>query len=188
LPTGAGEPRTITPQGVGELQNGSAHFLPDGQHIIFTAQGSNHQMRSFVMDLSGENLHAVTPEGVTFADYLVSPDGKLVFTLDANEKVELFPLDGGAPRTIPGLEAEEVPFQWSEDSSSILVFQKGGVPLKVFRVNINTGKRERLPDLSPADATGVVTVGPVVSTRDASRFVYSYYQVISVLYVVSGLR
>jgi len=62
------------------------------------------------------------------------------------------------------------------------------VPLKVFRVNINTGKRERLPDLSPADATGVVTVGPVVSTRDASRFVYSYYQVISVLYVVSGLR
>jgi eukaryotic-like serine/threonine-protein kinase len=188
LPTGAGEPRTIIPQGVGELQNGSAHFLPDGQHIIFTAQGANHQMRSFVMDLSGANLHPVTPEGVTFADYLVSPDGKLVFTLDANEKVELFPLDGESPRSIPGLEPQEVPFQWSEDSSSVLVFQKGGVPLKLFRVNIATGKREQLPDLSPADATGVVTVGPVVSTRDASRFVYSYYQVISVLYVVSGLK
>jgi len=188
LPTGAGESRTITPQGVGGLQNGSAHFLPDGEHIIFAAQEPHHLMRSFVMDLSGGSLRPVTPEGVTFADYSVSPDGKFVATLDANDKVELFSLDGGNPRPIPGLEAEEIPFQWSEDSSSVYVFQKGDVPLKVFRVNINTGKRDRLPDISPADATGVVTVGPVVSTHDASRFVYSYYQVISVLYVVSGLK
>jgi Tol biopolymer transport system component len=188
LPTGAGESRTITPQGVGQLQNGSAHFLPDGEHIIFTAQEPHHLMRSFVMDLSGGNLRPVTPEGVTFADYSVSPDGKFVATLDANDKVELFPLDSGSPRPIPGLEAEEIPFQWSDDSSAVYVFQKGDVPLKVFRVNINTGKRDRLPDISPADATGVVTVGPVVSTHDASRFVFSYYQVISVLYVVSGLK
>jgi serine/threonine protein kinase/Tol biopolymer transport system component len=188
LPTGAGEPRTIVPAGIEELQNGSAHFLPDGQHIIFTGHEPHHLMRSFVIDISGDNLHPVTAEGVPFADYSVSPDGKLVASLDANDKAELYALDGSSPKPIPGLEVEEIPFQWSDDSSSVFVFQKGEVPLKVFRVNVNTGKRERLPDLSPADATGVVTVGPVVSTRDGSRFVYSYYQVISVLYVVSGLK
>ena len=31
-------------------------------------------------------------------------------------------------------------------------------------------------------------IAPVVVTRDGSRFAYSYYQVFSVLYVISGLR
>ncbi len=35
---------------------------------------------------------------------------------------------------------------------------------------------------------GVANIAPVVVTRDGSRFAYSYYQVSSVLYLISGLR
>jgi hypothetical protein len=34
----------------------------------------------------------------------------------------------------------------------------------------------------------VVLIAPVVVSRDGSRFAYGYYQVFSVLYVISGLR
>src|SRR5258705_364976 len=40
----------------------------------------------------------------------------------------------------------------------------------------------------PDTTVGVVTIARVVVTRDGSRSAYSYYQVFSVLYLISGLR
>jgi hypothetical protein len=51
-----------------------------------------------------------------------------------------------------------------------------------------TGAKTLIQELQPGTATGVVTIAPVVVTRDAARFAYSYYQVFSVLYLISGLR
>jgi hypothetical protein len=42
--------------------------------------------------------------------------------------------------------------------------------------------------LQPGTTTGVVNIAPLVVTRDGSRFAYSYYQVFSVLYLISGLH
>jgi hypothetical protein len=43
-------------------------------------------------------------------------------------------------------------------------------------------------ELRPETSAGLVFVAPVVVNQGASRFAYSYYQVYSVLYEVSGLR
>jgi len=45
-----------------------------------------------------------------------------------------------------------------------------------------------IQELQPETTVGVVTIAPVVVTRDGSRSAYSYYQVFSVLYLISGLR
>jgi len=51
-----------------------------------------------------------------------------------------------------------------------------------------TGKKTVIQELQPPTSTGVVNIAPVVVTRDASRSAYSYYQVLSVLYLISGVR
>jgi hypothetical protein len=43
-------------------------------------------------------------------------------------------------------------------------------------------------ELVPADLDGVVSIAPVITNVDASEFVYSYYQTLSTLYVISGLN
>ena len=45
-----------------------------------------------------------------------------------------------------------------------------------------------LKQLKPTVPAGVVTVAPVVVSRDGTRFAYSYNQTLSVLYIVSGLQ
>lgn len=45
-----------------------------------------------------------------------------------------------------------------------------------------------MQDLQPETLSGVVSIAPVVISRDGSRFAYSYYQLFSVLYLISGLR
>jgi hypothetical protein len=78
--------------------------------------------------------------------------------------------------------------QWSEDNSSIYGYRKGEFPARVYQVNLATGKTTTIQELRPESSTGVVSVAPVVVNRDASRFAYSYYQVFSVLYIISGLK
>jgi hypothetical protein len=58
----------------------------------------------------------------------------------------------------------------------------------VYKVNLVTGKKTLIRELQPTTTTGVVYIAPVVVARDGSRFAYSYYQVSSVLYLISGLR
>ncbi len=51
-----------------------------------------------------------------------------------------------------------------------------------------TGEKTVIQELQPKTTNGVVYIAPVVVSRDGSRFAYSYYQVSSVLYVISGLQ
>jgi hypothetical protein len=58
----------------------------------------------------------------------------------------------------------------------------------VYRVNLPTGQKTLIQELRPETSVGVVKIAPVVMSRDGSRFAYSYSQVSSVLYLISGLR
>ena len=63
-----------------------------------------------------------------------------------------------------------------------------GIPAKVYKVNVVTGEKILVQELQPEATDGVVFIAPVVVTHDGSRFAYSYYQVLSVLYLISGLH
>jgi hypothetical protein len=102
--------------------------------------------------------------------------------------MSVFPLAGGSPRPVPGLESDFVPLRWSADNSSVFGYLPGHVPTNVYKVDLASGKKTLALQLQPATTTGVVYIAPVVITRDASRSAYSYYQVLSVLYLISGLK
>ncbi len=185
LPVGPGQPRDIPFSGLERIQNGTARFLPDGKGITVNGNEAGHGVRCYLLDLEGGKPRPITPEGITGG--LVSPNGKYILE-SGGQAVALYPLAGGAPLLIQGLEEGFVPFQWSADSSAIYGFRHGEVPARIYRVEIATGHKTLVQELQPETGTGVVNVMPVVGTRDGSRYAYSYYQVFSVLYLISGVR
>jgi len=97
------------------------------------------------------------------------------------------PVDGGPAVPLP-VPAQYDVVQWSKDSRSLYICRSGEVPLRIYQLGLSTGEQTFVRELAPPDRAGVIKVAPVVSTLDASAFAYSYYQTLSVLYVISGLR
>jgi serine/threonine protein kinase/WD40 repeat protein len=186
VPLGAGQARTIAISGLEQIHNGSAHFLADGKHFTVDANEPGHRERCYVVDLDGGKPTPITPEGIATA--LVSPDGKSVLHADDAGVVAVYPIAGGTPRPISHLEPGFIPLQWSKDKSSVYGYWRGRNPTGVYRVNLVTGQQTLIQDLQPPATAGVANIAPVVVTRDGSRFAYSYYQVLSVLYIISGLK
>ncbi len=187
VPLGPGQARTIAVPGLEEIYNGSAHFLADGKRITVNANEPGHGPRCYLLSLDGGKPIPITPEGITGG--LVSPDGQFVLRANDAGIVAVYPIAGdGSPRPIPDLEPGFVPLQWSEDNSSVYGYRPGQVRTKVYKVNLTSGDQTVIQELQPETTAGVANVAPVVVTRDGSRFAYSYYQVFSVLYIISGLR
>jgi len=184
VPIGPGQPRPVPTPGL-EIRNGSAHFLADGKRIAINASEPGHGVRCYLVDLEGAKPVPITPEGITGG--LVSPDGQSIL---ANNRgiVGVYSVSGGAPHAIPNLEPGFTPLEWTEDGSAAIGFVIGQIPTKVYKVNVATGETTLIQELRPESTTGVVSIAPVVATRDSSRFAYSYYQLFSVLYLVSGLH
>jgi serine/threonine protein kinase len=193
VPTGPGQPRTIAIPGL-DVQNGNVHFLGDGKHIALNANEPGHRERTYLVDFEGGKPVPITPEGIS--DGLISPDGQYVLRVDAAGGA-VYPTNGGPPRRIReprppiatrfSLQPGFTPVQWSEDNSSVYGYLPG-IPAKVYKVNLVTGENVLVQELQPEATDGVVFIAPVVVTRDGSRFAYSYYQVLSVLYLISGLH
>jgi serine/threonine protein kinase len=186
LPTGPGQPRPIDLSGFEHIQTGWARFL-DGQRLIVNGNEKDHSAnRCYVLDIAGGKPQAVTPEGTACGPS--SPDGRFVVGVGPKSAVAIYPIEDGPPRSVPGLEAGFVPVQWSTDSSFLYGYHQGELPTKIYEIEISTGKQTVVQELRPAAPAGVVTVSPVIASRDGTHFVYSYNQTLSVLYLISGLQ
>jgi hypothetical protein len=76
---------------------------------------------------------------------------------------------------------------WSADLRSVLVATRE-LPLKVSRVDLQTGKRDLVRELMPSDSAGVSSVGPVCILPDQNSYVFGYQRGLSDLHVVQGLK
>jgi serine/threonine protein kinase len=182
-PIGPGSPRDVPVTGLEQISNGISRFTSDGEHLTFNGNERGHGVRCYVVSVNGGKAAPVTPEGITGG--IISPDGKFVV---ANDPVTLYPVAGGAPRSIPNVQSGFIPTQWTDDASSVYVYRRGQVPVTVYKIDVVSGKQTVVRELEPETATGLVSIAPVEVTRDASRFAFSYYHVLSRLYVISGLR
>ena len=186
-PVGAGPARQITLPELDHLENGSAHFLPDGQHVVINGNAPGHSVRSYVVDVTAGKLgRAVTPEGVLGG--APSLDGKYIVASGPNRTLTLFPIEGGSPIPLPAPSPPYNFCQWLADGKSVAIVRSGELPLKVYRMELATGKTTLMRELNPSDRAGVVSIAPVVATHDASEFAFSYDQTLSVMYVISGLN
>jgi eukaryotic-like serine/threonine-protein kinase len=184
MPTAAGEPRELFVPSL-KLQNGAAHFLPDGKHIVFDGNEAGHSGRTYLMNIDDGKLRPVTSEG--FYATMPSPDGKYLAGGGHDGRLALYPVAGGDAIPLEGLDPKFVMAQWSADGHSLYVYHAGDVPMNIYRFEIATSKMKAVQTLAPATRTGVVSIAPVVTNLQANAYLYSYLETNSILYVVSGL-
>lgn len=186
LPIGPGQLRSIHVTGLAHVHNGWARFLPDGLRLTVNGDETGHAARCYVIDLGSGKATPATPDG--FSCGPSSPDGRAVVGKGPNGSNVIYFLDGRASQAIPSLNPRFNPQQWSNDGSLLYGSHAGEFPSHVYKVEIRTGKETLLQELKPGVPAGVVTVAPIVISRDGTHFAYSYNQTLSTLFLISGVR
>jgi hypothetical protein len=154
--------------------------------VLFTGKRSGElQQRSYVQDVPNGEPKAITPPG----DYgvAISWDGKWIAGVAKDNKIPLWPVDGGDSRSIAGAIDDERPVAWGQDGW-IWLFRRGEVPAYIHRQNTVTGERKPWTTLDPPDKTGVFSIVEFVVTPDGKAYAYSYTRVLSELYLAKGLK
>jgi Tol biopolymer transport system component len=185
LPTGAGEPRDLTKDNV---NHSWAHWFPDGKRILFSADEPNKGVRFYVYELATGKSQVISQEGVNGTAFALSPDSQQIAAIGPDQKGYLYPVAGGDPQLIAGINQGEQPITWSADGNTLYIYQPGELPARVYRLDIKTGQRTLWKELMPSDPAGVENIGPIYMTPDARTCVFGYHRMLADLYLVEGLK
>ena len=185
LPTGAGELKSLN-RDVIELYGLGASWFPDGKQLIFDGREQGHAMRVYRQDVAGGKPQPVTPEGVT--GRLLSPDGMFVVASAGRTKQKLYPIGGGEPKSINGLNDDDEVIRWGATPDSVYVARTNELPVKIRRLDLKTGRAEIVKELSPSDPAGILGPIQIFMTPDARAYVYGVNRTLSSLFLVEGLK
>jgi hypothetical protein len=185
LPTGPGEAKPLTHD---SINHSRARWLPDGQRFLFSGKEPGHAARIYRQDSPEGKPVPISPEGIDPLVLVLSPDGQQVVGVGPDEKAYFYPVAGGEPRAVPGIEPGEQPIQWSDDAKAIYFYRLGDLPAKVYRLDLSTGHKTLWKELMPSDSAGVSRIGPILITPDGKSCLYGYHRILSDLYLVEGLK
>jgi len=183
LPTGAGSRKVVKLPGI--ACDGAA-WLPDSKRVIVQCQEKGHEWRLHVWRLEGGDAKAITQEGIQHLGP-VSPDGVFVMGQTEGGKWLLFPVEGGAPRDIPGLEAGDSPLAWGADGQTLYLLEEKTPNMALLRFDLRKGRRELWKELRTTDPA-TTKIGEVVVARDGRTYAYDYFTRVSSLYLLEGLK
>ena len=181
LPTGVGEAKNISQPG---FDYDIVFWMLDGKRFLIQGREPGKRTRVYVQSVTGGPLTAVTPEG-TDLGFDPNPNGPVARNGDT---LTLFPFDGGPPRTSKAVLPPMILPQVLQSGTSVIGAVKAEVPLKLYRFDATTGKKEPWKEFVPSDRAGVYGVGPYDITPDGKYYAYSYVRDLSDLYIVEGLK
>jgi serine/threonine protein kinase/Tol biopolymer transport system component len=189
VPAGVGEVQKLPTTGIQQL--GLMGWMPDSKAVYYGAD-DGHGWRMYLRDVPGAAPRPVTPV-ISFNPYyteghVVSPDGKYVFARNLNGKGAVFPLSGGDPREIPGWLTEDIWIRWSKDGREAYVYHDEKTSATIYRLDMNSGKRQQMATLTPLDVAGVTSISNLEYTPDGKAYAFSDTQELSDLFVVQGVR
>jgi serine/threonine protein kinase/Tol biopolymer transport system component len=181
-PLGPGEPRQLTRPPV-EL--GDGEWFPDSTRIAFTGR-ENGVWRTYLADLAG-NVKPLTPPRAIGRP--LTPDGKFLVTRYPDRSVKLLPVDGGQPLPIRGFEGTDLPLRFSNDAKYLFVYtMESPVLLKIWKIDIASGRREFVKAVGPSDPAGVYVTLKLALGPDLRSYAYIYGRRLSSLYEVEDTR
>lgn len=189
LPTGPGQTQRILKSD--KLTVDAAVWLPNRSEILISGREQDHGLRLFVMKLRSGNPKPISPEGISSlsdAPPVVSPDQNFTIVVNKNQNYQIWSLTEQQGSPLLGVEPPEIPFQWSDDGSSIYVTNRQDLPAQVFAVNVKTGNRKFVRDLAPPDRTGVERIDRIVLLNGGKNYVFDYLSSPGTLYLLSNLK
>ena len=186
LPVKAGTSRTIAHPG---LAVHAARWTPDGKKLILLANEVDGGLRLFVHELDEKPPRPITPEGCAPGFLPVSSDGKYVVVQGPDQVFSMYAIEGDEPpQPIPILTSDDRPIRWTPMGNSLYVFRRGELPAQIMRLDLATGRKERVLELMAPDPAGVVEIVSVRLTPDAASYAYSYHRILSDLLLIEGLK
>jgi eukaryotic-like serine/threonine-protein kinase len=168
----------------------SLGWLPDGTGLVLFGQPAGRMARGYIQRLAGGPPSPFTAEGVGAVKWwsmAVSPDGGQVLGRDNSGRIARYPLDGSAPEPVTGLQPDEIPTAWTTDGRALLVAHGLGRPWVIDRMDLASGRREKLLEIRPREMAGL-RLTLLALSADGRYYVHSYSRLLSSLYVVEGLR
>jgi len=124
----------------------------------------------------------VTPEGVDGG--VVSPDGKSVVVRRVTGETLLCPLNGGTPRLLPFIAADDRLARFSPDGTKVWVFHG----TRVESVDLATGRRETILQLGAASGAGMTNVTGLTLADDPRAYAYVAGEYSSRLFQLEGAK
>jgi hypothetical protein len=189
LPAGSGDAREVKVPGNFEL---GAAWMPDSRRVVLAGAQPKGAYRLLLVDTLDETVTPLSPENIAgggVRPFAVSPDGRYVAGMTAEETIALYPTDGSLQSIAVGsAEKGEVPIAWSADNSAIYVYRPTALPARVIRISLATGARELWKEFAPSDPAGIYKISPVLITPDGSSYAYNALRTTSDLYVAEGLK
>jgi Tol biopolymer transport system component len=183
FPTGAGMARRISTSG---LKVNLADWMTDGKQILFTGSDGK-SVRLYLQSLAGGAPQPISGDGFHQFVRTISADGKWVAATGPDQKNYLVPIAGGEPRLLSNLMPGDQPSGWTADGSSLYVFTRGQIPVRVYRLNVQSGEKTLWKELQPYDTAGMYEASRVLPTSDGKTYVASYRQQLSDLFLLDGL-
>ena len=184
-PTGPGQPRIINPRGF-DVQ--SADVMPDGKQLLITASEPGHATRLYLQSLGGGNPRPFTAEGFRQCNNTISPDGKWVTARGPDMRIYLCPTAGGIPRLLPRSRRPISRAVACADGTSLYVYTRGLIPAEIYRVAVSTGAKTLWKTVKPYDPAGIIDAGRIWPTPDGRTWLVSYFQRMSDLFLLQGVR
>ncbi|MGD1092154.1 MAG: hypothetical protein ABSB35_09195 [Bryobacteraceae bacterium] len=187
IPTGAGEAQQVPEAGLHyQLW---AQWLPDSKGILFAANQPGHASKLWVQSVfPPEPPRAFTEEGVDPEGKGLTPDGKMVAAKGPDGSYALYPIYGGTPRPLPGIEPGDLFIRWSGDDKAFYTNTTGSLPAVLYKIDLSTGKKQKWREFAPSDRPGVLGLNWAFLTPDGKQAVYYYSRFLKELQMVNGLR
>ena len=185
VPTGAGEPRQLVTDGFESVL--FAWFLDERRVVVGGGKLKGSPPRSFLFDAAGGAPRPITPEGTDAVPGSYAADTVIGWTLGSGTFAR-FPLSGGEPRPLEGrVLRPHFPLRVAKDGRSLFI-STGGVPRKIERMDLTSGKRTPWMSLLPEESAGVVLIEATLLTPDGQSYAYTYGRFLQDLFVIDGLR
>jgi hypothetical protein len=184
-PTGAGAPRELSPGPFESIDYGSGAMFPAGDRYFFCGSAPRLQPHCFFAPTAGGAAVAVTPNGT--AQGALSPDGKRV-AAQLGDSFFVFDVAGGTGRPIPGLTPGDHLARWSPDGRELWVYRDDPLVLRVDHVDVETGKRAHLIDITPPAGSELRSAYELRLHDDPTVHAFTQSRYSSSLFVVDGVR
>jgi hypothetical protein len=183
-PTGAGQPRQLEK---GNLERYShTQWYRDGAHVLLVGNEAGRGTRCYRQPVAGGPPVALTPEGTRYG--LLSPDERQILARNPQGGYSIYPLEGGDPQPVLGIDQTDSVVHWCADGRSILIFKGSDVPCRVERLQLATGERSLFRILAPRDLVGVLSLRPSFVSEDLGSIAYETKLHRSRLYVTEGTQ
>lgn len=190
VPTGAGEVRRL-PRGRLQEYSGVVSWFPDGRRVLVQGREPGGPSRLYVQSIDGAEPVALLPEGVHVDLFYhpISPDGGTIAAFGPDNVLRLYSVSRDhAAMDVPAREPGAGPLAWSRDGQSLYTWRRlDAGHVVVHKVDLKTEQETLVKDLAPK-IPGLMQILNLHAAPDMTAYVYSYWQLLSDLYVVDGLR